>query len=46
MQFYTPCKRWKTFGLLTFSEVIEMNIGLKWVKASSPLHHRDFGENS
>ena len=46
MQFYTPGKRRKTFGLLTFSGVIEMNIGLKWVKASSPLYHRDFGENS
>ena len=30
--FYTPWKRQKTFGFLTFSGVWKWNIGLKWVK--------------
>ena len=28
---FTPCKRQKTKGFLTFSGGIEWNIGLKWV---------------
>ena len=36
--FYTPWKRQKTHGFLTFSRGIEIDIWLKWVNRSSIKH--------